>query len=53
MTPNYDLGTMATYECNPGFYLMGDDERNCTAGNGTSAIGVFDKQEPACVRKFS
>ena len=51
MIPNYELGTVATYECDDGYYLMGDDERNCTAGDGSSAIGVFDRQEPTCVRK--
>ena len=51
MTPNFDLGTTATYECDDGFYLMGEDERNCTAGDGSSAIGMFNGEEPTCVRK--
>ena len=51
MSPNFDLGTTATYECDDGYYLMGEDERNCTAGDGTSAVGVFKGQEPTCVRK--
>ena len=46
---NYELGTMATYECDDGYFLMGEDQRNCTAGDGTSAIGVFDGKEPSCV----
>ena len=49
--PNYELGTVATYECNDGFYLMGSDQRNCIAGDGTSAVGVFDGEAPTCVRK--
>ena len=52
MTPNYEVGTIATYECDDGYYLMGDDERNCTAGDGSSTTGVFDRQEPTCVRKY-
>ena len=51
-TPNFDLGTTATYACDDGYYLMGNDQRNCFAGDGTSATGVFDGQEPTCVCKF-
>ena len=51
-TPNFDLGTVATYECDDGYYLMGEDQRNCTAGDGSSAIGVFEGQAPTCVRKL-
>ena len=51
MTPNYEIGTIAAYTCAYGFYLEGGEERNCTAGNGTSGIGVFDGEAPTCVRK--
>ena len=50
--PNYELGTVATYMCDDGFFLMGEDQMNCTVGDGTSAVGVFDKQSPTCIRKF-
>ena len=49
---NYELGTVATYLCDDGFFLMGEDQRNCTVGDGTSAVGVFDKPLPTCIRKF-
>ena len=51
IVPNYELGTIATYECDDGFFLEGEDQRNCTAGEGSSAIGVFTGEEPRCVRK--
>ena len=47
MAPNYELGTIATYECDDGFFLEGEDQRNCTAGDGSSAIGVFTGEEPS------
>ena len=51
MTPNYEIGTIATYVCDYGFYLEGENQRNCTAGNETSAIGVFNGEAPICVCK--
>ena len=54
-TPNYDLGTVASYACDPGFVLdlsLGVSEmRTCVDDNGLDAIGVFDRQAPICVRK--
>ncbi len=54
-TPNYDLGTVATYACTPGFVLDlslgGSEMRTCVDDNGLDAIGVFDNQEPRCIRK--
>ncbi len=54
-TPNYDLGTVATYACNAGFVLDlsigGSEIRTCVDDNGLDAIGEFDRQAPRCVRK--
>ena len=54
-TPNYDLGTVATYACNTGFVLdlsLGVSEmRTCVDDNGLDAIGVFDRQAPRCICK--
>ena len=54
-TPNYDLGTVATYVCDAGFVLdlsLGRSEiRTCIDDNGLDTIGVFDRQAPRCVRK--
>ena len=54
-TPNFDLGTTATYECNEGFFLdvsVGNRVRTCVDDDGMDAIGVFDGTAPTCVRKY-
>ncbi len=54
-TPDYDLGTVATYACEAGFVLDlslgGSEMRTCVDDNGLDAIGVFDRLAPRCVRK--
>ena len=53
-TPNFDLGTTATYECNEGFFLdlsVGVRVRTCVDDNDMDALGVFTDQAPTCVRK--
>ena len=54
-TPNYELDSVATYACDPGFVLDlslgGSQLRSCVDDNGLDAIGVFDRQAPICVRK--
>ena len=55
ITPNYDLGTVATYDCDTGFVLDlslgGSEMRTCVDDNGLDAIGVFDRQAPRCIGK--
>ncbi len=55
-TPNYNLGTVATYECDTGFVLDlslgGSMTRTCVDDNGLDAIGVFNTQAPRCIRKL-
>ncbi len=53
VTPDYDLGTEATYTCEAGFNLDGNEVRVCMDDDGMDAIGVWNGQEPNCVRKFS
>ena len=52
---NYDLGTVATYDCDSGFVLDlslgGSEMRTCMDDNGLDAIGVFDRQTPRCIGK--
>ena len=49
MTPDFDIGTEATYDCDPGFILVGVMFRNCTVGmDGT---GVWTEDPPTCERK--
>ena len=49
MTPDFDIGTDATYECDPGFILVGVMVRNCTVAiDGT---GEWSEEPPTCERK--
>ncbi|XP_064386053.1 sushi, von Willebrand factor type A, EGF and pentraxin domain-containing protein 1-like [Halichondria panicea] len=50
VTPDYDLGTEATYTCEAGFYLEGNEVRVCMDDDVMNAIGVWSSQEPSCVR---
>ena len=53
--PQYDLYTVATYSCDPGFQLntlSGDERRICTDG-GDGVGGVFSGVAPTCDRKCS
>ncbi len=54
-TPDYDLGTVAAYACNPGFVLDpslgGSEMRTCVDDMDNDAEGAFDNQAPICVRK--
>ena len=38
----YDIGTMATYSCNVGFFLEGDMARAC------NNVGTWDGTNPSC-----
>ena len=44
-TPDFDIGTIATYQCNLGFSLVGDMTREC------GQDGVFNGMAPVCQRK--
>ena len=52
MTPDYDIGTEATYECDDGFVLVGAMFRNCTVG--INSTGEWTEVPPTCepIRKF-
>ena len=52
--PEYDLGTVATYSCNPYFVLnnyTGNTTRTCEDG-GDGIGGVFSGGAPTCERKW-
>ena len=56
ISPNFDLGTDATYTCDAGFFLdvtAASQVRTCIDDNGMDAIGVWSGQEPSCIRKLS
>ncbi len=38
---------MATYRCNSGFALVGNNTRNCS-GDGSSITGAFDGEDLKC-----
>ena len=54
MTAPHDVGTVATYSCNPGYELVinpGSEMRSCDdAGDGSGA--TFSGQAPTCERKI-
>ena len=49
----YNLGTVATYTCNPGYELTGpgDEMRTCV-DNGDGSGLSFNGTDPTCERKF-
>ncbi len=57
-TPDYDLGTVATYACDIGFVLDlslgGSEIKTCADNNRLDTIGVFDNlnQTPRCTREL-
>ena len=56
MTPDFDLGTTATYSCDDGYTLdlsIGVEVRTCIDDGDNDAEGVFSDLEPACVRKYT
>ena len=51
-TPNFALGTIATYTCMTGFSLVVSEVRTCMNDGGTDAIGTWIGEPPTCVRKL-
>ncbi len=49
---SYAFNVIATYSCNSGFALVGNQRRNCS-GNGNSTTGDFDGTAPICNGKYS
>ena len=45
-----DYGAVARYTCNSGYYLDGNQIRNCV-GDGTSIAGNWDGSQPSCIGK--
>ena len=53
LTPEFGVGTVATYSCNEGYQLItnpGDEMRMCVDG-GDGNGGEFDGAQPSCERK--
>ncbi len=51
-TPNFALGTIATYTCMTGFFLVVSEVRTCMDDGGTDTIGTWIGEPPTCVRKL-
>ena len=49
VVPDFDIGTVATYECNSGFVVVGVMTRNCV--EAADHTGVFNGVAPTCQRK--
>ena len=51
--PDYDLGTVATYSCDPHFQIntnLGNEKRTCV-DSGADTGGIFSGDAPTCDRK--
>ena len=46
----YAFNTVATYNCDTGFSLIGDQTRMCT-GDGSRTTGAFNRMTSICERK--
>ena len=47
-TAPYDIGTLATYSCDPGFGLNGGVEVRTCSGDGSSVNGIWTGTAPTC-----
>ena len=47
----FDLGTVASHECNLGFFLVGTENRTCVEDDPGSVVGIFSESPPTCERK--
>ena len=52
MNEQYPIGTTAAYSCNIGYSLVPSPTVRTCVGDGSSAFGSFDGNEPACEGKF-
>ena len=47
----YPFGTVANISCGPGFSLIGNNTRICSANN--TVVGVWRENSPTCDGKFN
>ena len=47
-SPNYALGTTATYVCINGFSVSAGDEIRTCSGDGSNSVGDWSGSEPTC-----
>ena len=53
ITPEFDIGTVATHTCDAGFALVGDMTRTCADDNQAAVVGAWSGSAPSCERKDS
>ena len=49
--PDYDLSTVATYNCDEGFALVGEDRVRTCVDVSSGRSGEFNGTAPMCQRK--
>ena len=50
ITPEFEIGTVATHSCDAGFALVGGMTRTCLGDNQVDIIGVWSGSAPTCER---
>ena len=51
ITPEFEIGTVASHTCDAGFALVGDMTRTCTDDDQADIIGAWSGSAPTCERK--
>ena len=51
-TSPFDFGTTATYSCNEGYYLQGEDVRTCVE-DGSGVNGIWSGSTPRCAGRYT
>ena len=51
-TSPFDFGTTATYSCNEGYYLEGEDVRTCVE-DVSGLNGIWSGSTPRCTGRYS
>ena len=46
----FEIGTVATHNCNAGFALVGDMTRTCMDDDQADIVGVWSRSAPTCER---
>ena len=50
-TSPFDFGTTATYSCNEGYYLVGEDVRTCVE-DVSGVNGIWSGSTPRCAGRY-
>ncbi|XP_064387965.1 uncharacterized protein LOC135336171 isoform X3 [Halichondria panicea] len=47
-TTTSDYGSLANHACITGYYLSGNQQRNCIGGGSNGVVGIWDGAPPSC-----